>query len=84
MLLAEPVPNRCRFPSHAINTLSSSTNNMYMPHLNLVFSAFSQSCCGIKPTKSGTLDSWCRQGVLLLNTVLSVENAKPHSHKKQG
>eukprot|EP00903_Cladosiphon_okamuranus_P015649 g14451.t1 len=43
-----------------------------------------QSCCGIKPTTSGTLDSWCRQGVLLLNTVLSVEASKPNSHKNQG
>ncbi|CAM9513566.1 unnamed protein product [Ascophyllum nodosum] len=42
------------------------------------------SCCGIRPTKSGTLDSWCRQGVLLLNTVLSVQDSKPNSHRKQG
>eukprot|EP00752_Nemacystus_decipiens_P013348 g11818.t1 len=42
------------------------------------------SCCGITPTRSGTLDSWCRQGVLLLNTVLSVENSKANSHKNQG
>ncbi len=45
---------------------------------------FLQSCCGIAPTKSGTLDSWCRQGVLLLNTVLSVEKSKANSHKNQG
>ncbi|CAM9955897.1 unnamed protein product, partial [Hapterophycus canaliculatus] len=42
------------------------------------------SCCGIKPTRSGTLDSWCGQGVLLLNTVLSVEHSKANSHKNQG
>eukprot|EP00904_Undaria_pinnatifida_P009148 jgi/Undpi1/5363/HiC_scaffold_2.g00644.m1 len=42
------------------------------------------SCCGIRPTKAGTLDSWCGQGVLLLNTVLSVERSKAHSHKKRG
>ncbi|CAM9253998.1 unnamed protein product [Ectocarpus sp. 4 AP-2014] len=42
------------------------------------------SCCGITPTKSGNLDSWCSQGVLLLNTVLSVERSKANSHKNQG
>lgn len=27
-----------------------------------------------------TLESWCRQGILLLNTALSVEEGKPSSH----
>lgn len=31
----------------------------------------------------GELDSWAKQGVLLLNTALTVESAKPNSHQKQ-
>jgi uracil-DNA glycosylase len=37
------------------------------------------------PQKSnGDLTSWARQGVLLLNAVLTVEQAKPNSHKDRG
>jgi uracil-DNA glycosylase len=32
----------------------------------------------------GQLDRWARQGVLLLNTVLTVEAGRPASHAKQG
>lgn len=32
----------------------------------------------------GTLDDWASQGVLLLNTVLTVEKDKPNSHKAKG
>lgn len=38
---------------------------------------------GIKRNK-GTLDDWAEQGVLLLNTVLTVEKDKPNSHKGKG
>ena len=38
---------------------------------------------GIKKDK-GTLDDWANQGVLLLNTVLTVEKDKPNSHKGKG
>ena len=31
----------------------------------------------------GELDSWAKQGVLLLNTALTVESAKPNSHQKE-
>ena len=34
--------------------------------------------------KHGNLVSWAEQGVLLLNTVLTVEQAKAHSHAKFG
>ncbi len=40
--------------------------------------------CGIEPAAHGTLTSWARQGVLLLNTVLTVESGAAHSHKKRG
>jgi uracil-DNA glycosylase len=38
---------------------------------------------GVKRER-GTLDDWASQGVLLLNTVLTVEKDKPNSHKGKG
>lgn len=38
--------------------------------------------CGIQ--KSGNLEFWARQGVLLLNTVLTVREGEPYSHTKHG
>ncbi len=35
-------------------------------------------------SQSGDLGSWSRQGVLLLNTVLTVEKLKPASHQNKG
>ena len=39
---------------------------------------------GVPPSASGDLSKWARQGVLLLNSVLSVEAAKPASHAHFG
>lgn len=39
---------------------------------------------GITIPKHGELTSWAKQGVLLLNTVLTVREGKPNSHAKQG
>lgn len=39
---------------------------------------------GLEPAKNGTLISWARQGVLLLNASLTVEKKKPNSHKSIG
>lgn len=36
-----------------------------------------------RPTH-GCLSSWSQQGVLLLNTVLTVRRGEPFTHKKQG
>ena len=38
----------------------------------------------IAPASHGLLESWALQGVLLLNSVLTVEKAKPASHQKKG
>lgn len=35
-------------------------------------------------TKNGDLTAWAKQGVLLLNTVLTVREANPNSHKGKG
>jgi uracil-DNA glycosylase len=39
---------------------------------------------GIKRAKHGFLEGWAKQGVLLLNTVLTVRAHEAASHKKQG
>lgn len=39
---------------------------------------------GIPIPKSGDLSGWARQGVLLLNTVLTVRSGEPNSHKNKG
>jgi len=39
---------------------------------------------GISPATHGCLDTWARQGVLLLNTVLTVRAHQPHSHRDKG
>lgn len=43
-----------------------------------------QSDLGIAPVRHGFLESWARQGVLLLNSVLTVERAMAASHQGKG
>lgn len=43
-----------------------------------------QSDLGIKPVNHGYLESWARQGVLLLNAVLTVERSQANSHQGKG
>ena len=43
-----------------------------------------QSDLGIATVRHGFLESWARQGVLLLNSVLTVEEARAASHQGKG
>ncbi|NVN12128.1 uracil-DNA glycosylase [Nguyenibacter vanlangensis] len=43
-----------------------------------------QSDLGIPPARHGYLESWAKQGVLLLNSVLTVERASAASHQGRG
>lgn len=43
-----------------------------------------QDDLGIEPPQSGNLELWARQGVLLLNAVLTVEESLAASHQKKG
>lgn len=43
-----------------------------------------QSDLGIAPARHGFLEHWARQGVLLLNTSLTVEQGQAASHKGRG
>jgi uracil-DNA glycosylase len=43
-----------------------------------------QSDLGVVPMNSGNLEHWAKQGVLLLNSVLTVERNLPGSHAQSG
>lgn len=53
------------------------------PSLRNIFRELSDDL-KVEPTRSGDLTGWTEQGVLLLNTVLTVEAHKANSHKKLG
>jgi uracil-DNA glycosylase len=43
-----------------------------------------QNDLGVAPPSHGCLESWARQGVLLLNSVLTVEEGKAGAHQRRG
>lgn len=43
-----------------------------------------KSDLGVQPVKHGYLEPWAKQGVLLLNSVLTVENGRAASHQGKG
>jgi len=53
------------------------------PSLRNIFHEL-QSDLGISVSKHGDLTTWAEQGVLLLNSVLTVEAGQPTSHQKRG
>ena len=53
------------------------------PSLRNIFKEL-EADVGIVPPASGSLEAWARQGVLLLNTVLTVQAHAPHSHRGRG
>ena len=53
------------------------------PSLENIFKEL-KSDVGFNRPKSGSLEKWAKEGVLLLNTVLTVEKSKPASHQGKG
>jgi uracil-DNA glycosylase len=53
------------------------------PSLRNIFAELERDL-GCKPPTDGPLDRWARQGVLLLNAVLTVEEGLPGSHARRG
>ncbi|MEO0002692.1 MAG: hypothetical protein RLZZ22_384 [Pseudomonadota bacterium] len=53
------------------------------PSLRNIFQELARDLGGAPPA-SGSLQDWARQGVLLLNTSLTVEQGRPASHARQG
>ncbi|MCG3729205.1 uracil-DNA glycosylase [Vibrio cincinnatiensis] len=54
------------------------------PSLVNIYKELAQDIPGFQIPDHGYLKSWAEQGVLLLNTVLTVEQGKAHSHAKSG
>jgi len=67
------------------NGLSFSVNKSFPipPSLKNIFKELFDDL-GIQPSNSGCLERWSNQGVLLLNTYLTVERGKPGSHRNIG
>ena len=53
------------------------------PSLKNIFKEL-ESDIGIKQPEHGNLEKWCSEGVLLLNSILTVEKSKPASHVNMG
>lgn len=70
---------------HQAQGLSFSVRNEVgrPPSLQNIFKEI-ESDLGIKMTKNNSLIPWAKEGVLLLNAVLTVEKDKAASHKEQG
>ena len=66
--------------------LSFSVNNgvAIPPSLRNIFKELSSDVPGFKMPQSGNLEAWAKQGVLLLNSVLTVQANLPGSHKNFG
>ncbi|MEH6442565.1 MAG: uracil-DNA glycosylase [Oceanospirillaceae bacterium] len=54
------------------------------PSLVNIYKELADDIAGFKIPEHGDLSTWAKQGVLLLNTVLTVQRAKAHSHAKLG
>jgi uracil-DNA glycosylase len=55
----------------------------FPPSLRNIFAELSTSL-GTKVPLGGNLTNWAKEGVLLLNCILTVEKGKPGSHQKRG
>lgn len=84
MLFQDPYPQRigdeCIATGIALGN-SETTENNISPSLNIVKEAvinfdIPHNCITFDPT----LESWCKQGILMLNTALTVETNKIGSH----
>ena len=54
------------------------------PSLQRIYQELERDVPDFKAPKHGDLSPWAKQGVFLLNAVLTVEQGKPNSHKKSG
>ena len=71
-------------PNQAHGLSFSVENNPKLPpSLKNIYKELCEDI-GIEMPSDGNLTKWCEQGVLLLNSVLTVEGGKPNSHKNKG
>jgi len=59
-------------------------NQKFPPSLKNIYKEITSDLGVNMPMNYGDLTFWAKQGVLLLNVTLTVEQAKPNSHKKYG
>ena len=72
-------------PNQAHGLAFSVNSTMKMPpSLKNIFKELTADIEGFISPLEGDLTQWAKQGVLLLNTVLTVERGKAHSHAKLG
>ncbi|KGQ61337.1 uracil-DNA glycosylase [Gallibacterium anatis 7990] len=76
-------------PYHGTNqahglAFSVRPNVQIPPSLQNIYKELSQDIAGFQIPNHGYLVDWAQQGVLLLNTVLTVEQGKAHSHANFG
>ncbi|MBB1439059.1 uracil-DNA glycosylase [Shewanella sp. SG41-4] len=76
-------------PYHGPNQahgLSFSVKNGIKPPPSLanIYKELTNDIAGFVTPEHGNLTAWAKQGVLLLNTVLTVEQGLAHSHAKSG
>lgn len=71
-------------PNQAMGLSFSVPNGVRVPPSLVNIYKELEADLGIKPSKNGDLSKWARQGVLLLNSILSVEANKPASHSSWG
>ena len=64
-------------------SFSVEIGNKIPPSLQNIFKEL-YSDLNIYPSQHGDLSNWAKQGVLLLNTILTVESSKPSSHSNKG
>lgn len=71
--------------AHQANGLSFAVNDgiTLPPSLKNIYKEI-QNDLGITPLSSGDLSRWAKQGVLMLNSVLTVAASNPASHKEKG
>lgn len=71
-------------PNQANGLAFSVTANVKVPPSlkNIYKELVDDDNCGVP--LNGDLTLWAKQGVLLINSVLTVERASPHSHKNHG
>lgn len=66
------------------NGLAFSSNSSIPPSLMNIYKELQLEGFNPISTRKGDLSHWVSQGVLLLNTVLTVEAHRPNSHKGKG
>jgi len=78
LIAQDPYPNLYKGIPNACGLCFATENGYTNPSLRVIFKELKNS--GYQTNKGEDLISWAEQGVLMLNTSLTVEKGKPNSH----